>query len=178
MRISGTNLEGLMILNIDVKNDERGFFLKPYSSVELEGVSLIKSIAEVFYSVSRVDVLRGMHFQIPPFAQKKIVGVINGAILDVVIDIRKNSETYGEYASFNMSANDGQFLFIPDGFAHGFLSLSEDTTVIYIVDNLYSKPHEDGIRYDSFGFDWPIRDPIISDKDSGFIAFKDFDSPF
>ncbi|MEM0134257.1 MAG: dTDP-4-dehydrorhamnose 3,5-epimerase family protein [Thermoplasmatales archaeon] len=178
MKVDETTIEGLRLLSIDVKEDDRGLFIKPYSLGELKNYHLMENVTEIFYSISAVNVLRGMHFQVPPFTQEKIVGVTHGCILDVVLDIRKNSNTYGDYTSFKLKAEDGKFLYIPGGLAHGFLSLSENSTVLYIVDTQYSPPHEGGIRYDSFGFNWPVSSPIVSERDRNFVVLDNFVSPF
>ena len=178
MKVDKSEIEGLYTLKIDVKKDIRGVFLKPYSLNELKEHHLIETVSEVFYSTSDLNVIRGMHFQVPPYAQQKLVGVINGTIIEVVLDIRRGSKTFGKYCSFKLEANEGKFLFIPEGLAHGFLSLFKSTTVLYIVDKRFSSEHEGGIKYDSFGFSWPVESPIISERDRNFVAMDKFITPF
>ena len=125
---------------------------------------------------SAKNVLRGLHYQFNPFAQSKLISVIKGEIFDVVVDIRNNSSTYGQFFSINLSSENNLSLFVPNGFAHGYLSLTSETIVHYKVDNYYNKDFEDGIRYnDSFlNINWgvPIDDLIISDKDKNLPDFK------
>ncbi len=178
MIINNTKIEGLFELKVDVRGDNRGFFLKPFSNEELRGKVRFGNVAEIIYSQSQKDVIRGMHFQIPPFAQNKLVWVVSGAILDVVLDLRKKSRTFGKYYFFKLSANDGNVLYISNGLAHGFLALEDETIVMYALDERYSKDHEAGIKYDSFGFAWPVEDPVLSDRDKSFVRFDDYSSPF
>lgn len=119
-----------------------------------------------------------MHFQIPPHQHSKIVFCPKGAILDVIIDLRKNSATYGRYFATELSKQNHKAYYIPEGFAHGFKSLTEDAITYYLVSSEYSKEHDTGIRYDSFGFDWEVENPIISERDLSFVALKDFESTF
>jgi len=119
-----------------------------------------------------------MHFQIPPHQLTKIVSVSSGAIEDVVLDIRKNSNTFGKFFVYRLEAKNGIVLYIPPGFANGFLSLEDNTIVNYLQTSCYNKAHDMGIRYDSFGFEWPVKNPIISERDKSFPVFTKFNTPF
>jgi dTDP-4-dehydrorhamnose 3,5-epimerase/CDP-3, 6-dideoxy-D-glycero-D-glycero-4-hexulose-5-epimerase len=117
-----------------------------------------------------------MHFQIPPADHVKMVYVINGTIVDVCLDLRHGSKTFGECFNCTLSGNDDTYLYIPKGFAHGFASLEDNTVVHYAQTTCYSKEHDCGIKYNSFGFDWNIPNPIVSDRDNSFPALTDFDT--
>ena len=119
-----------------------------------------------------------MHFQKPPSAQSKIVTVIKGRITDVLLDIRRNSKSYGTFISIDLNEKEGKFLFIPEGIAHGFLGIDMENIVLYLTSTEYSKENDSGIRYDSFGYDWGVTNPILSERDVGFVKYEDFISPF
>ena len=119
-----------------------------------------------------------MHFQVPPHQHSKIVFCPQGAVLDVIVDLRKNSATYGQYFSQELSAENHLAIYIPEGFAHGFKSLTDDAITYYLVSSEWSKAHDTGIRYNSFGFDWNASQPQLSSRDELFAALADFDSPF
>lgn len=169
-----TPIEGLFLLKNVVFKDDRGIFHKPFSRRDYELNHLDCDFLEFYYSINCKKSLRGMHFQNPPMDHTKLVYVSMGIILDVVLDIRSNSESYGKYYSTVLNAKDGHALYIPRGFAHGFLALEDETIVNYAQTSCYSKEYDAGIRFDSFGFNWGIADPIISDRDMHFVAFKDF----
>jgi dTDP-4-dehydrorhamnose 3,5-epimerase len=176
--IEDTFVSGLKLLKIDKFQDNRGIFTKSFSSdiFEMNGIDL--TFKESFYTLSHKDVIRGMHFQKPPYSCSKLVSVSSGEVLDVVIDLRKKSTTYGKYFSVTLSDINSYALLIPAGFAHGFKSMKENTIVNYIQTACYSKPHDSGIHYDSFGFDWNCENKIISDRDKSFVSFAKFISPF
>lgn len=119
-----------------------------------------------------------MHFQMPPHQHAKIVFCPQGAILDVIIDLRKESATYGQYVATELSADNHKAYYIPEGFAHGFKSLTDDAITYYLVSSEYSKDHDTGIIYNSFGFDWETEQPIISERDLSFPRLEEFESPF
>ena len=178
LEIESLNLPGVLLINGKVNEDIRGFFFKPYSKVEMSRNKISFTVAEVFYSTSAVNVIRGMHFQAPPYQQAKLVTVISGKITDVVLDIRKGSPFYGKWISVNLKQNDGKILYIPSGFAHGFISRHQESTVLYVVDHEYSSVMENGVRYDSFGYDWELGNPILSSRDLNFKPMNTFQSPF
>ena len=119
-----------------------------------------------------------MHFQVPPAHHAKIVTCLSGVVLDVILDLRKSSPTFGLVESLELSESNRHFLFIPSGFAHGFLSLTEDSVVHYLTGAEHSPKHDKGIRWNSFGFKWPVSNPVVSDRDSELPLFSDFESPF
>jgi dTDP-4-dehydrorhamnose 3,5-epimerase/CDP-3, 6-dideoxy-D-glycero-D-glycero-4-hexulose-5-epimerase len=141
-------------------------------------LSLESNFVELYYSINKKDVIRGMHFQIPPVEHVKMVYVITGKIIDVCLDLRHNSKTYGTYFSCVLSDADDMYLYIPKGIAHGFASLEDNTIVHYAQTTCYSKEHDCGIKYDSFGFDWNIQNPIISDRDRSLPCLSDFHTVF
>lgn len=173
-----TPLEGLKILKTRVFEDNRGVFKKIFSADEFTHLGLATDLKESYFSVNKKGVIRGMHFQIPPADHIKIVYVLSGAIKDVVLDIRKNSKTYGEVYSVNLNAEDGSFIYIPKGFAHGFVSLEDNTIVHYLQTSCYNAEYDCGISYDSIGYIWNIKNPIVSGRDLSHPKLADFKSPF
>jgi len=167
---------------VEIKNfefaDERGKFVKLLNLDFFRNNNLDYYFKESFFSISYKNVIRGMHFQIPPSAQTKLVSVLNGSILDVVLDLRKHEKTFGKYYCVELSDKNNKSLYIPKGFAHGFKTLSETATVLYFVNETYSPNDDKGILWDSFGFDWQLDTPILSARDLSFPKFKEFISPF
>lgn len=178
MNIRKTSFEGLYILETVNFQDVRGGFQKLFNCDYFTMNGLDTDFKEFYYSVSHKDVIRGMHFQLPPFEHTKLVYVSRGKIRDVVVDIRKSSETYGKCFSIELDDCKGQYLYIPKGFAHGFLSKEDDTIVNYAQTSGYSKEHDCGIAYDSIDFDWNIKEPVMSGRDLAFVALENFKSPF
>jgi dTDP-4-dehydrorhamnose 3,5-epimerase len=171
-------LEGAMLITLPHAKDERGFFTKSFHDTSLKAAGINFELKESYFSLSKKDVIRGMHFQVPPHQHSKIVFCPQGAILDVIIDLRKNSPTYGRYYAYELSAENHRAYYIPEGFAHGFKALTDDAITYYLVSLEYSREHDTGILYNSFGFDWQTEKPIISARDLSFPAIGDFDSPF
>ncbi|MFZ2889617.1 dTDP-4-dehydrorhamnose 3,5-epimerase [Sulfuricurvum sp.] len=178
MILIGTSIQGLKILKPKIFDDTRGRFIKTYNSDFFYANGLNLTIKETYYSISHKGVIRGMHFQTPPYDCIKIVYVPRGKINDVVLDIRKNSPTYGNYFTVELSAENGNILIIPKGLAHGFKSLEDNTNVTYMQTSCYAPNNDCGIHYDSFGFDWEIQSPQLSDRDLSFSSLVQFDSPF
>jgi len=167
MLIKKTALEGVFEIENKKFEDHRGLFVKTFHTDVFSESGLESDFKESFYSVSKKGVLRGMHFQLPPYDHAKLVYVTNGEILDVAVDIRKNSSTFGEFFSTNLSSKNVKSLYMAKGFAHGFLTMSDSATVVYLTSTIRSPEAESGIRWDSFGFDWlGVISPIISDRDS------------
>jgi dTDP-4-dehydrorhamnose 3,5-epimerase/CDP-3, 6-dideoxy-D-glycero-D-glycero-4-hexulose-5-epimerase len=170
-----TPIAGLFLLSNALLYDTRGCFRKVFSRDTFVELSLNDDFAELYYSISKKNVIRGMHFQTPPMDHIKMVYVSAGKIHDVCLDLRHDSKTFGAYFDCILSGNDGTYVYIPKGIAHGFASLEDDTIVHYAQTSCYSKEHDSGIRYDSFGFTWNIGNPIVSDRDKSFPAFhKEF----
>jgi len=171
-------IPGLFVLRGSVFNDARGSFKKVFSKEAFEELSLECDFAELYYSINNKNVIRGMHFQIPPEDHAKMVYCTSGKILDVCLDLRKASPTYRKYASWTLCGNDEDYLYIPKGIAHGFASLEDNTIVHYAQTSCYSERHDCGVRYDSFGFSWNINEPVLSSRDKAFRSLVDFESPF
>jgi len=171
-------LEGAMLITLPHSKDERGFFTKSFHETSLKNAGIDFTLRESYFSLSKKDVIRGMHFQTPPHQHSKIVFCPQGAILDVIIDLRRDSATYGHYYAQELSAENHLAYYIPEGFAHGFKSLSDDAITYYLVSSEYSQANDTGVLYNSFGFDWQVERPVISARDLSFSPIKDFDSPF
>ena len=169
MNIKSTSCEGIHIIDSFHAIDERGSFVKCLSSTN----DIQFEVAETYYSVNKKNVVRGMHFQIPPFDHKKIVHVIKGSVVDVVLDLRKSSSTYGKVFSTVLSEKNKRALYIDKGFAHGFKSLEENTIMLYLVSSVYNKEADRGIHYNSIDFEWGLDIPLISKRDDDFDSFKD-----
>lgn len=168
MIIKKTILSGVFEITCSKFNDERGVFVKTFHQDIFKENGLEYDFKESYYSVSKKDVLRGMHFQRPPQSHAKLVYVTDGEILDVVLDIQKNSPTFGKYFSTILSSENAVSLYIGKGFAHGFLTLSASATVVYSTSSVYSQKHDAGVKWDGFGYQWPVKNPIISNRDDDF----------
>ena len=177
MVVEETAFEGLKVLRNFVSHDRRGVFVKTFNAEQFEQAGLPLDLRESYYSISHQQVVRGMHFQLPPHDHEKLVYVTAGSILDVVVDLRRTSGTYGQVFSVELVEHQSS-LFIPRGFAHGFLALSPNATVVYNVATGYQPTADAGIRWDSLGFAWPVAAPIISDRDAAFPGLTEFNSPF
>lgn len=181
MIIIETDLAGLLLIEPKVFEDSRGYFLESYNSETFKNSGIDTLFVQDNQSFSSKGTLRGLHFQTAPYAQVKLVRAITGSIIDVAVDIRKGSKTYGKYYSTELSGENKKMLYIPDGFAHGFLTLEDNTIVQYKCSNVYNKESEGGIMWDDpdININWGLIDePIISDKDKNNILFKDLNSKF
>ncbi|QQK72846.1 dTDP-4-dehydrorhamnose 3,5-epimerase [Pectobacterium versatile] len=170
MKVNATNLDNIYEIDNKLFKDERGFFVKTFHASTFIDNGLEGNFTESFYSTSHKRVLRGMHFQLPPHDHTKLVYCVSGKILDVVVDIRVGSKTFGEYFSTILSPEKANSLYIGRGYAHGFLTLSESATMVYMTSTVYAPDHDSGIRWDSFGFDWgrDERELVISQRDRNF----------
>lgn len=166
-----TGIAGLVLLTPFSHADERGSFVKPFHAEEFEKNGLRTDFRESFYSTSKKGVIRGMHFQKPPHEHLKLVFVTAGQVTDVVLDLRKNSPTYGQALSFELSAENKLQLYIPVGCAHGFCVRSEEATVIYFTTKEHHAASDSGILYNSFGFNWGVENPVLSERDLSFERF-------
>lgn len=178
MDFQQTDIEGLFLIKPFVFEDERGTFVKTFHEEEFKKQGLEADFKESFYSESVKGVVRGMHFQLPPHDHAKLVFSTSGKVLDVVVDLRRSSKTFGKYQSFELSSENKNMLYIPRGLAHGFCAVSDKATLFYFTTSVHNKEHDAGIRFDSFGFDWPVTQPVLSPRDLNFPELKDFDSPF
>ena len=178
MELTPTSIAGCFLVNQFFANDERGRFVKTYNLTSFSSFGLPTDWREDFYTSSRRGVIRGMHFQTPPHDHEKLVYCIQGSILDVVLDLRKESRTYGQHFSVEMGAEHALALVVPKGLAHGFLALSEYVLVGYKLTTTHVPEHDNGIHWDSFGFNWGGARQIVSKRDRSLPAFADFVSPF
>ena len=176
MEILSTPFTGLKIVQLKIYHDNRGFFVERFNQKLFQELGLPVDYFQDNHSLSAPNVIRGLHFQSNP-SQAKLVGCLRGRILDVAVDIRKDSPTLGKYFSIELSGENGKLLFIPAGFAHGFAVLgNEPADVMYKVDNQFSKEGDGGIRFNDpdLKIDWQIVNPIISDKDKNLPLFADY----
>ena len=160
--------------------DHRGYFSETYSRRRYAAMGIDVEFVQENHSLSHaVGTLRGLHFQAPPHAQAKLVRCGRGAIFDVAVDIRRGSPTYGQWEGYELSAENGHQLYVPVGFAHGFVTSQPDSEIVYKCTDYYAPDTEGAVRWDSCGIEWPLSgDPILSDKDTIAPAIADFDSPF
>lgn len=188
MEVIKTEIEGVVILEPTVFKDARGYFFESFSQREFDEKVAIPFVGKpiVFVqdneSMSSYGVMRGLHFQRPPFTQSKIVRCVKGRVLDVAVDIRKGSPTYGRHVSVELTEDNHRQFFIPKGFAHGFAVLSETAMFQYKCDEFYHPEADGGISIldESLGIDWkiPMEKAVLSEKDTRHACLKDFDSPF
>lgn len=178
MDIIELDIDGCYLIESKKFNDNRGGFLKTYHQIIYHQHGIKFDFAEEFYSLSHKDVIRGMHFQKPPTAHDKLVYCAVGAVNDVFLDIRKSSKTYGQFKKIELTSDNGRVLFIPKGIAHGFVSLTDNALMVYKTSTVHSPVNDAGIRWDSFGFDWMVEKPIISERDKNLPKLYDFETPF
>ena len=182
MEVIKTELEGVVIIEPKIFRDARGYFFESFSQKEFE--EKVRKIAFVQdnESMSSYGVMRGLHFQLPPFTQSKLVRCVKGKVLDIAVDIRRGSPTFGKHVSVELAEDNHRQFFVPRGFAHGFAVLSETAVFQYKCDNFYAPQADRGISIldDSLGIDWklPTDKVILSEKDTKHPLLKDFDSPF
>lgn len=179
MNFEKTFIKDLLVIIPNIFADERGYFLEDFHKKKLADFIPVDFVQEN-ESSSKKGVLRGLHFQNPPYAQGKLVRVISGSVLDVSVDLRKNSPTYGKHYKHILSGKLKEQLYIPEGFAHGFLVLEDDTIFSYKCTNYYHKESEVSISWNdpTININWQAENPIISEKDQNGLAFKDYNSPF
>lgn len=180
MEIINTKIPDLLIVKPLVFEDQRGYFFESYNKEKFLQQGIDQNFVQDNESKSMKGVLRGLHFQAPPFAQGKLVRVMKGAVLDVAVDIRQNSPTYGQWASTELTESNKWMYWVPPGFAHGFVTLEDHTVFFYKCTNVYNKASEGSIRWNDpdLNIDWGINNPILSEKDMNSPLFKDFISPF
>jgi len=182
MKFIETKISDVIIIEPSVFGDARGYFLESYNQNKFEEFIGNISFVQDNESKSSKGVLRGLHFQKPPFAQAKLVRCIEGKVLDVAVDIRKESKTYGHHIVVELSGENKKQLFVPRGFAHGFVVLSESATFAYKVDNKYASDHEAGIRWNDkeLNIQWDMGDSkvLVSEKDAELPFLSEFESPF
>ena len=181
MEITPLRLNGTYQIDLAPHCDERGYFMRVWDEQLARQHGLTTAWAQESQSLSRrKGIIRGLHFQRPPHAETKLVRAAAGAILDVFVDLRKGSGTFGQWDSLELSGENHRMVYIPRGFAHGFCTLTEEALVVYKVDARYAPDSEGGVRWDDedLQIKWPSGDPFVSDKDKRLPSFKDFVSPF
>ena len=182
MEFISTDIEGVVIIEPKVFGDTRGYFFESFSQREFEDKIGKVNFVQDNESKSCYGVVRGLHFQMPPFAQAKLVRCVRGRVLDVAVDIRKGSPTYGEHVACELSEDNHRMFYIPRGFAHGFSVLSETAIFQYKCDNYYAPQSEGALQWDDIdlNINWliPEKNVILSEKDKHHPLFKDFESPF
>ncbi|MEI7621276.1 MAG: dTDP-4-dehydrorhamnose 3,5-epimerase [Candidatus Moraniibacteriota bacterium] len=181
MEIIKKTLNGAYLLKPKVFQDARGFFMETYSKQKFAELGIENDFVQDNHSMSASKgVLRGLHFQHAPDTQAKLVRVTKGSVFDVIVDLRKDSPTFGQWEGFELSAKNFLILFVPQGFAHGFCTLEDNTEFQYKCDNYYAPESEDGIAWNdpTLNIAWPVENPILSEKDSNAQAFAEFNSPF
>ncbi len=178
MNFIETKFKGVFLVENKLSQDIRGEFQKLFQKSLFIRNKLDLDIDEQFFSISHKGVIRGMHFQLLPYAQSKLVYVLSGRVIDVLVDLRKGSKTYKQHISFELSSEKRQALYISKGFAHGFQSLENDTIMIYSQSNEFNPESDAGINPFSIGMEWPLKQYVVSDKDRHLIPLKNFISPF
>ena len=180
MEFIETGIQGLWVVQPRVYKDDRGYFFESFKKSAFLDKGIEIDFPQDNQSFSCKNVLRGLHFQKPPYAQGKLVRVVRGAVLDVAVDIRANSSTYGKYFSIELTEDNFTMLWIPEGFAHGFLTLKDDTIFAYKCTQYYEKSAEQAILWNDpiLNIDWKIKDPVLSEKDKAGEKFSTFISPF
>ena len=180
MKITKTNIAGLIIVEPQIFKDDRGSFFESWNVKKFQEIGIKDHFIQDNQSSSSKGVLRGLHFQNPPYAQAKLVRVVKGSVLDVAVDLRINSPTYGKHCSIVLSDKNFKSFYIPKGFAHGFIALEDNTVFSYKCSDMYNKESEGCLIWNDkdLGIDWNVSNPIISPKDIQGIHFKDFKSKF
>ena len=181
MEFKQTSLPGVWLIEPQVFRDHRGFFMESYSKKKFSEKGIESDFVQDNHSLStEKGVLRGLHFQTPPHSQTKLVRVTKGKVYDVVVDLRKDSPTFGKWEGFELSADNFLMLYIPKGFAHGYCTLEENTEFMYKVDDFYSPECDGGILWNdpALGINWPVENPTLSEKDTKHPTLKEFNSPF
>jgi len=180
MNITRPPIEGLLIIEPQIFQDNRGYFYESYNQNSFSQLGIHDIFVQDNQSCSKKGVVRGLHFQLPPYAMSKLVRVVRGAVLDVAVDLRKDSSTYGKHFSVTLSEENHKQFYIPAGFAHGFVVLEDDTIFAYKCSHFYHKLSEVTLRFDDpvLQIDWGVKNPVITEKDRQGILFNDFISPF
>ncbi|UCD75417.1 MAG: dTDP-4-dehydrorhamnose 3,5-epimerase [Phycisphaerales bacterium] len=175
MIFTETHLTGAFIIDPDPHHDERGFFARTFCRREFEARGLMSTVAQCNISRSlRRGTLRGMHFQLPPMQEAKLVRCIRGALFDVMLDLRSESPTFRQWIGVELTADNGRSVYVPEGFAHGILTLTDDTELHYLITQFYDPQLSSGVRYNDpvFGIEWPIQPAVINERDR---SWPDFD---
>jgi dTDP-4-dehydrorhamnose 3,5-epimerase len=175
MKFTETPLPGAFVIELEKRGDDRGFFARFFCAREYQQHGLNHQIAQINNSLSKYrGTLRGMHYQLAPKSEDKIVRCVRGALLDVIIDLRPASPAFKRHFKIELTAENRSMLYVPKGFAHGFITLAEDSEALYLATEFYSPEHERGVRWNDpqFGIEWPLAPVVISDKDRNHADFK------
>lgn len=180
MQVEKFDIQGPLLLTPAVFNDERGYFFESFSKIKLNDLGIDLDFVQDNQSLSQIGAVRGLHFQSPPFDQGKLVRVTQGKVIDIIVDIRKSSPTYGKSIAVELSAQNFKQFWVPPGFAHGFSVLEDNTIFQYKCTNYYNKASEGGIRYNDpdLNLNWRVEKPVVSEKDLLLPFLKDLNSPF
>mgnify|MGYP003981513847 FL=1 len=178
MKLLATKIKDCYLVTSTSINDDRGSFTKINHRDGFFSQDVDLSFKEQYISVSNKNVLRGMHFQLPPYDLSKLITCFSGSVLDVVLDLRVNSPNFLQYDSFKLIGKDKQTLVVPHGVAHGFISLEDNSGMLYSTTCEYNSNYDEGISWNSFDFKWPCNKPILSERDQNHIILSDFKSPF
>mgnify|MGYP005633963327 CR=1 FL=1 len=174
MKINKTDIDGLFVIEAFNFSDNRGSLIKPFNYNHFNKLQSNINFKETWFTKSKKNVIRGMHLQIGEMSCEKLVSVINGAVLDVILDLRKSSKTFGKIYEIELNDQNPKALYIPKGCAHGYKVLVENTITMYQATKVHSSKHDLGIKLDSFGYDWKIKNPIISSKDTELEEYENF----
>lgn len=177
MEIKERKIKGVFEISLKPQKDNRGFFMRTFDDTIFKKNGIERKWVQENHSRSEEKgIIRGLHFQLPPFTETKMVRCIKGAVLDVFVDLRKGSETFGYWDSIKLTEENKKIIFIPRGFAHGFCTLTEISEVLYKVDNFYNSSSESGLLWNDtyLNINWPVEKPILSDKDSNNQSFNEF----
>lgn len=178
MEIQETNISGCFEVQPKFLEDDRGWFLKTFNQDTFAEYGLVREWKEEYFSSSHKNVLRGVHFQTPPEDHFKLVTCLKGRVLDVVVDLRKESKTFGSCYSVELSDINRKMIYIPKGCGHAFLSLEDNSILFYKVSTVYSPQNDKGILWNSINFDWPVANPILSMRDKEHPELNSFNNPF
>jgi dTDP-4-dehydrorhamnose 3,5-epimerase len=178
MKVVSSKLSGCYEILPEIFRDERGEFIKTFHSDTFKNLNLCSDFREEYYSISGKNVLRGLHFQLPPEDHVKLVYCTSGMAMDVVVDLRVDSITYGQHEIFELSPLKANSVYIPSGMAHGFYAMQDNTVMIYKTSTVYSPGNDSGLRWNSVDVNWPEKDYILSERDKHLVTFENFESPF
>jgi dTDP-4-dehydrorhamnose 3,5-epimerase len=178
VQVKETKIAGAFEVELPFSEDERGDFVKILHADNFMEQGLKADFRESYYSTSRSGTIRGMHFQVPPHDHEKLVYCVEGCVLDVILDLRADSLTFKEFCTIELAKSARNAVYIPRGVAHGFCVQEGSATLVYMTTTVYDQGSDTGVLWNSFGFDWPVENPSLSDRDQGFSAIAGFDSPF
>lgn len=178
MKVIKASISGCYLVIPDCHADYRGKFVKTFHEPSFQELGFVTDFRETYYSTSRNGVLRGLHFQTPPYDHTKLVHCSFGTIFDAVLDLRSGSPTYGKFETYLLNDENQHMLYIAPGLAHGFYTMSKEALVMYQVTTVYDLAHDGGVKWDSAGIPWPCEEPVVSERDQNFPPLREYTSPF